>query len=254
MHFDIWMILVGIIGILGAWAAAGISGSTDRHYASLGTHIVAIVLWIIGYAVVTVIVMIGASFNKPHTPVNEPLAYTYVAENMGLTSGETYPLMLGGRIGGSEGETDVSTSVAHGLFSARATTTMQASTAPASAVSLGYTYEDKTYILEMPTSRITFFITEEVEPSVTMWLSDGATFDFGEKVYAPYAASDCTWTFNNILWMCLWPEYQDEEGPRSTISQHAMDVGLAPVISAGFDRASITLSQEMYNQLLGIIE
>src|SRR5690606_31744753 len=148
---------------------------------------------------------------------NEPLAYTYVAEQMGLGSGESYPLVLGGRTGGSAGGVNVTSTVTSGLFSARTTTTMQGSTTPASAVSLGCTYQEKTYILDMPTSRITFIQSETEQPSVTIWLSGDSTFEFGRKVYAPYSGTDCRWTFNNILWMCLWPAY-NEPGPTPKIN------------------------------------
>ena len=252
IYFDNGIALVAIIGIVGAMIAFGIVATDHPNWRKPGPWAGVVALWLVGYAVATVIAMIITGVNKPHTPGPEPIAFTYVAEQMGLVSGDTYPLMLGGRIGGSEGETDVSTTVTAGLFSAGATTTMQGSSSPASAVSLGYTYEEKTYILEMPTSRITFIQSETETPSVIVWLRDEQTYDFGNAAYAEYSG-DCIWGFNNILWTCRWPEYVETD-PIPTISQNAFDVGLAPVVQGGFDRATITLTPDMYRQLLGIIE
>ena len=254
MSFDYGIFIVAAVGIVGAFVSWMMCvGEFRRRDIDRDGVFAAGALWLFGYAVVTVIVLLTSLFSKPVTPANEPLAYSYVSEQMGLSSGNSYPLVLGSRTGGSSGETDVSTTLTSGLFSARATTTMQSSSTPASAVSLGYTYEGKTYILEMPTSRITFIQSEDGEPSVTIWLSGESTFDFGQKVYEPYAATGCQWTFNNILVMCLWPDYNGP-APTPTIDAHASDVGLAPVIQGGFDRATITLTPEMYRQLLGIIE
>ena len=253
MSFDEAVILVITIGLVGAMAAGGIAGVFNRKRARTTNYLGAILLWVIGYGFVTVVVAGANTLSKPLTPLNEPLTYTYVAAEMGFVSGQAYPLQLGGRTGGSAGETNVSTTLSSGLFSARSTSSMQGSTTPASAVSFGYTYEGKTYILEMPTSRITFVQSDTQEPSVTVWLRDETTFAFGEIVYDEYPVSECTWRFNNFIWMCLWPDY-NEPGPTPSISQHAMDVGLAPVVMEGFDRATVTLSPEMYRQLLGVIE
>lgn len=251
ISFDGWVILVAIIGIIGAVFAFLIASNANRL-----TGVIAgtIGLWLAGYAVVTLIVIVFSSPAKPWTPQNEPLPYTVAAEQLGFVSGEEYPLVIGERVGGSEEGTNVSTTVRAGLFSARATTVLQSSSSPASAVSFSYTHEDKSYILELPTSRITFIQSDTQDPSVTIWLNDEATYDFGESVYPAYEHTACTWTFNNILVMCLWPSYDRDSGMSPVLTQHTRDVGLAPVIQASFDHATIVLSSETYKQLLGIIE
>lgn len=250
MTFDVAVIMIVALGILlfiGArWVFEDITTGKAKMSKVIG-------LWFFFYAVATVAVFAFSPITKPTAPWSDPLEYTYVAAEMGFVSGQNYPLLLGERSGGSAGVTSVTTSLSSGLFSARTTSSMQGSSTPASAVSFGYTYEGKTYILEMPTSRITFVQSDSQEPSVTVWLKDEATFAFGESVYDEYSVSACSWRFHNLIWMCLWPEYS---GPNPTpiISQHAMDVGLAPVIMEGFDRATVTLSPDMYRKLLGVIE
>lgn len=254
VQFDEFIIIVVVLCVSFALIWLMTTGALEWPTSNRKSRIVgAAVLWVVGYAALN-LVAIGFSANsKPHAPVSEKLTYQHVAEQMGLVSGETYPLILGARVGGSTADINVATTVTSGLFSARATTNLQVSSAPASAISLSYTYQEKTYILELPTSRVTFIQTESENPSVSVWLSGGSSYKLGEKVYAEYSVTDCDWKFKNLLFMCLWPPY-DEPGPTAKITKSVTDVGLAPVIQASFDRATITLSPDAYKQLLGIIE
>lgn len=242
------VVFLGVIGLIFSLFLAGITAESIRGVVR-GT----VILWLIGYGLVTWIA-IGVSQNQRSSPPDDqPLSNTQAAAELGLKSGESYPLLLGSRTSGSAGTTDVTTSVRAGIFSARATTSMQSSTTPASAVSLGYTTDGKTYILEMPTSHITFVQSATAEPSVTLWLNDEESFDFGKRVYSGTPPTDCQWTFNNLLVMCLWPEYTNVE-PTIVVDKQARDVGLGPIVTAGFVRAEIVLTPKMYRQLLGIIE
>ena len=249
MQFDWWVILVIIIGIVGALVAIVIAEDA-RTLRGFVTG--ALVLWFVGYGVVTGIAnMTNGSQANTNPPRSIPLTSTYVAGQMGFDSGKQYPLLLGGRTGGSTGE--LSTTVHAGFFSA--TATVQNSTAPASAVSLSYSYEGKSYILELPTSRVTFVQSETATPSATIWLSGAQDYKLGEAKVdeSKYPYRSCEWKFNNLLFMCLWPSYK-WPAPTPVINQHVLDVGLAPVVADSFDRAQITLTPEMYRQLLGVIE
>lgn len=256
MSFDMGVFAVIAIGAVWAMFATML---TEEHNDYGGEHTgrslaIAAVLWLVGYAVVNAIAYYGVtSKDIPRPPDDKPLTYSYVADQMGLNSGKAYPLTLGGRVGGSSGDVTATTSVSSGMFSARATTTLQASSSPASAVSLGYTYFGKTYILELVTSHITFVLSETDSPTVAIWMSNGTSFKFGANRYKPYSVLKCKTTFHDLMLMCLWPDY-NEPGPYPTVSKHAMDVGLAPVVQDGLDRATITLPPKMYRQLLGIIE
>jgi hypothetical protein len=247
MSFDGWVILVIIIGVIGAGVSLVIAEDAARTRREFITG--SISLWLIGYTVIAGLTCFGTSNARPSPPWKEAAPNAKIAEQLGLVSGTQYDLVLGGRTGGSSGST--STTAISGLFSARATAS--SSSSPASAISLGYTVGEKTYILEVPTARTTFIQSETDKPSVTIWLG-GSSGDFGHTEYVDtYPYSSCEWRFHNLLPLCMWPDY-DKWEPKLIVEQSTHDVGLAPLVSAGFDRAEITLTPEMYRQLLGIIE
>ncbi len=247
MSFDGWVILVIIIGIVGAFIALNIA--FEVAYTFRSGAIVLTVLWLIGYAAVAGVTTLGTSAAHPRPPYDAQVSNAEASEQLGLASGKTYDLVLGSRVGGSTGSTNAT--LTSGLFSARAT--VSGSTSPASAISLGYTVGEKTYILELPTSKVTFIQSEIAKPSVTLWL-EGGSFDFGHRTYSDsYPYKSCEWRFHNLLPLCMWPSY-DEWASKLVINQATYDTGLAPVVGAGFQRAEITLTPAMYRQLLGIIE
>ena len=226
MSFDGWVILVIIIGVIGAGVSLVIAEDAARTRREFITG--SISLWLIGYTVIAGLTCFGTSNARPSPPWKEAAPNAKIAEQLGLVSGTQYDLVLGGRTGGSSGST--STTAISGLFSARATAS--SSSSPASAISLGYTVD---------------------KPSVTIWLG-GSSGDFGHTEYVDtYPYSSCEWRFHNLLPLCMWPDY-DKWEPKLIVEQSTHDVGLAPLVSAGFDRAEITLTPEMYRQLLGIIE
>lgn len=247
MSFDGWVILVIFIGIVGTVTSLLIAEEASHTLRGFITG--SITLWLIGYIVIAGLTCLGTSIVRPFPPLNQAAPNAKIAEQLGLVSGTQYDLVLGGRTGGSAGST--STTAVSGLFSARATAS--SSTSPASAISLSYTVGEKTYILEVPTARTTFIQSETEKPSVTIWLGGGSS-DFGHMEYVDtYPYTSCEWRFHNLLPLCTWPDY-DGWKSKLVVDQSTYDVGLAPVVNAGFDRAEITLTPEMYRQLLGIIE
>ena len=130
MSFDGWVILVIIIGVIGAGVSLVIAEDAARTRREFITG--SISLWLIGYTVIAGLTCFGTSNARPSPPWKEAAPNAKIAEQLGLVSGTQYDLVLGGRTGGSSGST--STTAISGLFSARATAS--SSSSPASAISL----------------------------------------------------------------------------------------------------------------------
>ncbi len=118
-----------------------------------------IVICAVIYAVIVLLSLLVA---------NNPMNYRTFSsseiakEAFGLESGKKYPLQLGERIAGSGGEASASA----GFFSASASVSLQ----PASSLSVAFHSGPKSYILELPMSKIVFLqrrnVPETIEISV----------------------------------------------------------------------------------------
>lgn len=199
---------------------------------------------IVGFAASTLMlfVVIGAIFNVVYFVFSsEPVANfskaPELAEEFGLESGQNYPLVMGDRVGGSTVEAAASS----GLFSARASV----STQPASALSIDFTHDSKSFVLELPMSGTTFIQSTTEEPSVVLHLVN----EVHENESMTYVGSSdsCTPVVRNLMLKCV----TIEDGQRVDMSEATARRGLGPIVQEHFDSATITLTPDMYYDLLG---
>lgn len=127
----------------------------------------------------------------------------------------------------------VESSASAGIFSARAS----ASAKPASVVSLGFTVGQKSWILEVPVSAVTFIQSDTEKSSVRMVLAD-------TMIYGGIKPMACH--FHNLFLVC------PREGKVIEPSKDLARKGLPPIVSEHLDSAVITLTPAMYRDLLGL--
>lgn len=173
-----------------------------------------------------------------------------VTQQFGFRSGKAYPLVLGNRFAGTSGDLHVS----GGLFFVSA----DAHFAPATAVTIGFDHNGKSYMLELPTSKITFIKSDEAKPSVKLWIkhtrenfvyyngsSKEGTGNIDTLVERGYTPCEPSW--HNLVLLC------DHKMDRKTVTigKTIESRGLSPIVQEYFDRAEITLTSTQYNKLLG---
>ncbi|MEO7904913.1 MAG: hypothetical protein ABIR91_03920 [Candidatus Saccharimonadales bacterium] len=173
-----------------------------------------------------------------------------VAKSFGFVSGKAYPLVLGDRFVGSSGELDIQS----GLFSF----TASGSTKPATAISVSFEHQGKSYLLELPTKNITFIQADDKKPVLKINLKHR------NALYSDYNYSsgkglgsldtlvtrtfgDCAEQWVDFTLRCIRPVETTEIRIGKTID---LD-GLSPIMDEHFRNAQITLTPEMYHQLLG---
>lgn len=156
---------------------------------------------------------------------------------MGLESTRTYPVEVGARMGGTYG---------NGYFwSGLFTSEGKLSMAPGSALSVGFDYQGKSAILELPVKRITFVKDAvDTKPTVAIKLKCKKLVDATQIVhYGPlHLRLD-----SGVLLMA-----RDEIGREGLmISKSVTADGLAPLVAANLKSVEIHLSPELYSKILG---
>lgn len=222
-------ILATLIAVLFAFLAVGEELGRDFAIATIIVSYVVANLFVFG-------VSRGEALNARSTP---KAPYTVAAGHFGLKSGKAYPLQLGSRFSGTSGDMSVS----GGWFYVKG----EGHWSPATAVSLGFENPDgRSWILEVPTDRITFVQDESADPSVNIRLNgDG---DLG--IIKTRTPESCSLRIMAGWWVC-------EQGPVTTtysVTPQAEQAGLSPIIAQAFAEnaatATITLTPDQYDALL----
>lgn len=143
-----------------------------------------------------------------------------LVSSFGLESGEEYPIVIG------EGQWTSSTSIL-----------------------VAFEGDNGSYILEIPVSRITFDVRQNIEEaSMSVYVPD--TKQPEEVAYWQHS-----YTCNNSTWSYGWVRANCTALPsRLIVSDDVSRQGLSPVIADAFKAsagAKITLSPSMYNDILG---
>ncbi|MDO5343983.1 MAG: hypothetical protein Q4F02_03705 [Candidatus Saccharibacteria bacterium] len=166
--------------------------------------------------------------------------YATAAAHFGLQSGVQYPLQLGSRFAGTSGEMSVN----GGIFSVYG----EGSWSPATAVSLGFENPDgRSWILEIPVSRITFVQDAGAKPNVLINLN-GSSYDPEFKATIDHGG--CHLKIEWGWWLCA----AGEPKVALSVSDDAERAGLAPIVAQAFSdggsSATITLTPQQYDALL----
>lgn len=166
-----------------------------------------------------------------------------LASHFGLTSGKSYPLVLGERVSGAGGQ---ATAEKFGLFYAR----MSVDLKPASSISVGFQHGKDYYILELPVDSIKF--RDGTTQSVTLLIknvetTDNPDVDWGQNERIVTKRSACQWTVYTAWHMC----------DQKLLTSHFKSLpefengGLGKVVSNFLAGAIITVPHDTYTQLLG---
>ena len=170
-----------------------------------------------------------------------------ISSHFGLESGKEYPLQLGERFAGTSG----GMRVVGGIFY----TYGSGSWNPATGLSIGFSAEDgRSYILEIPTAKVTFVQSETAEPSVKLDMGGGIwSNERDARVLIHREMSSCSVVIDAGWWTC----HRDtlSETKNYEVSDDLDRQGLAPVVASAFGRhgsdasAIVTLSPQAYNDL-----
>lgn len=229
IHMSGWVILAVILYVIVLIFAFGAKAAcrsiAGKSAAFLG-------VFIGGIAVINLL-----SFGMAHTVQVRDADSSDAAKVFGLESGKAYPLVLGNRLGGPAMEATARS----GFFSA----SVSISITPASSVSVSFTHESDKYILDLPTSSITFHSSVTTPPSVTIFLDhDG---DYGQM--AEEKKGPCKFMIESGFAVCH--QVVIYTATPATLGPATMRQGLGPIVQHGFVSAQITLTPEQYNGVLG---
>ena len=170
-----------------------------------------------------------------------------ISSHFGLESGKEYPLQLGERFAGTSGDMRVVGALFYTYGSG--------SWNPATGLSIEFSAEDgRSYILEIPTAKVTFVQSETAEPSVKLDMGGGIwSNERDARVLIHREMSSCPVVIDAGWWTC----HRDtlSETKNYEVSDDLDRQGLAPVVASAFGRhgsdvsAIVTLSPQAYNDL-----
>lgn len=160
-----------------------------------------------------------------------------VTSHYGLKPDTQYPLKLGQRFAGTFGSMTVNGNFffVHG----------NGSWAPATAISVGFASQGKSYILEIPTSKITFVQSNEAKSSVSIHIDSAVNAGHNYVVREDYGSCHARVSFG--WWYC---HRTLEKSSISTTDNVSLPEVIQGAFTDGHARATITLSPEQYNLLL----
>lgn len=171
-----------------------------------------------------------------------------ISSHFGLESGKEYPLQLGERFAGTSGDMRVVGALFYTYGSG--------SWNPATGLSIGFSAEDgRSYILEIPTAKVTFVQSETAEPSVKLDMGGGIwSNERDARVLIHREMSSCSVVIDAGWWTCRRDTLSETKNYE--VSDDLDRQGLAPVVASAFGRhgsdasAIVTLSPQAYNDLL----
>jgi|GEM_PF-3657776 len=233
LYWSEWLLVAVVvygIGALGSYAIA--FDGVDRKSSKitwLKHAALAFGIWCFGvfvFNVATAIVSGVANSGISRASAHE------AAAGFGFESGESYPVQIGSRIDGSAGEGYFY----GGIFSNGGSISIQ----PGSALPVSFSDGERSYILEIPTSQVTFVQDASAEStSIELYLVD-AVGDFGKYT------RECEPAILSLMLGTHCADDQTYENYEDTQRR-----GLGPIVSDNFDSATIKLSPDLYQQLLG---
>lgn len=161
-----------------------------------------------------------------------------LAQNMGLTSDQTYPIKTGSRMGGTQGEGYFWS----GVFSQRGSVKLN----PGSALSIGFDYGGMSSIFDIPTSQIVFIKDPAAtQPTMKLKLKCASTKTEAKQLvyYAPPRVK-----MESLILVTVRDEVRRGELMIDPANKQA---GLSPLVSGNVDFVQIRLTPELYDEILG---
>lgn len=169
----------------------------------------------------------------------EPLSDTTVAKELfGFESGKTYPLVLGSQSTYQQGSFDVHA----GIFSASASGDFVGGT----TITVAFTQDDTTYTLSLPRDSTPIKIDDATEPHMVVHLREGRTAN-GRIESTGYDCRTAVVDFG-LASRCARVEEELAADPG------VREAGLGKLVAESFSSAEITMTQTMYDQMIGKIE
>ena len=184
----------------------------------------ATVTFVVATVIFNLITLVGSL--GYHTPTQSTHD---VAATFGFESGAEYPLALGSRLGGSSSD----------LTGYRRSFTVREKSG--SIVSLGFANEGRNYILEIPVSKTTFIVDDTKPPTMRLYIDN----DLDGNRRVTYM-SPCTIVIESGVLAC-------NRTIQFGVSQSDEEIrkGLGDIVQQHFGSAEITVTQEMYDSILG---
>ncbi len=229
MEFDWswWTVLVLFIYIV--VGGIGVLAITEDARTRRGKILTGMIGWLIGFAVVNGVTWM---FSGANSRPSEPGVHA-VSSEFGLVAGQSYPVRLGSRVSGTQGAFFWG-----GIFSGGSATM-----SPGTAISVSFTNGSDSYILEIPTSKVTFSQTSSTSSTVRLYLLNNWMDGAGEF---KETSNSCETLIHSLVLLSRcdtsYAFHMDDDVRRR---------GLAPIVADNIDSATITLSPELYSRLLG---
>lgn len=237
-----WSDMVGITilvyaGCFGVCLLVNAS-SVKWHYANVRRRMMTevggvAIFTLLSFAVIMAVLNVVIYFLSTAISIPYPTA-SEVSQSLGLKSGAVYPLVVGQRIDG----TRLYVNASGGFFSASVTATGE----PASAIPISFTNQDKSYILEIPTNQVTFVQSTAQQPSAVLYIANN---EVGGAHVIPHLGP-CHVVVNNLFLVCSRSISTTIE-----LEPQTAQAGLSSLIASNLVSATLTLTPEMYDQILG---
>ena len=166
-----------------------------------------------------------------------------LVSSFGLESGREYPIVIGDKTTVDSGQA----SYDGGAFYVKG----EGEWASSTSILVSFEGDNGSYILEIPVSRITFDVRQNIEEaSMSVYVPD--TKQPEEVAYWQHS-----YTCNNSTWSYGWVRANCTALPsRLVVSEDTSRQGLPTVLNGAFNKESagvrITLSPSMYDNILGI--
>jgi hypothetical protein len=157
-----------------------------------------------------------------------------LTESFGFRSGQVYSLIAGERFGGS-------------IVDARGTRwSFTIQSLPASAISVSFAgANNKFYIFDIPLNKVTFTQQEDVAPTMTLNLrNDDINAVFSEIKHGK--RTPCQIGFKALMLTC----HSNTDSARIP-KKGVIEQGLSPLVMNYLDNAQLTVTQKMYDRILG---
>lgn len=178
-----------------------------------------------GLAVYAFVIFVSLMANLNSTEFNQHNNSEVIEKGYGLIAEKEYPLEYGSRVEGSGGEASVSS----GFFSASAHVLFQ----PASALSVTFHYQGKSYILELPMEKITFQQRKGPET---------ISFKIGGKRDGKRGSIYFNWVFRRDKLPLRKQEWFQDTVKTTSLGEY--------LNSGPFQMATITLKPKSYQKIL----